>query len=85
MSCYEIDTGVLTTSLLSQQSKQNGYNNETARRQYATVSLDGLREAKIGSQWPNTGARLFQGRLIPASEGYKNTSLLAVDRPDKLP
>ena len=75
----------LTTSLLSQQSKQNGYNNETARRQYATVSLDGLREAKIGSQWPNTGARLLQGRLIPASEGYKHTSLLAVDRPDKLP
>ena len=61
------------------------YNIETARRQAATVALDDLREAKIGAQWPNTFARLLHGRLIPALEGYKHTSLLAVDRPDKLP
>ena len=57
----------------SVQFKKAGYNNETARRQAATVALEGLREAEIGSQWPNTGAMLLQGRVIPASEGYKQS------------
>ena len=68
----------------SVQFKKAGYNNETARRQAATVALAGFREAKIALQWPNTGARFLQGCLIPAEEGYKHTSLVAVDRPDKL-
>ena len=62
-----------TFSLLARQSKKAGYNNEIARRQAATVALEGLREAEIGSQWPNTGAMLLQGRVIPASEGYKQS------------
>ena len=68
----------------SVQFKKAGYNNGTAIRQAASVALAGFREAKIALQWPNTGARLLQGCLIPASEGYKHTSLVAVDRPDKL-
>ena len=81
-SCAVKRTG--TFFLLARQSKKAGYNNETARRQAATVALAGFREAKIALQWPNTGARLLQGCLIHASEGYKHTSLLGVDRPDKL-
>ena len=69
---------------ISAAVQKAGYNNETARRQAATVALAGFREAKIALQWPNTGARFLQGCLIPAEEGYKHTSLVAVDRPDKL-
>ena len=38
------------------QFKKAGYNNETARRQAATVALAGFKEAKIA---------------LPAEEGYK--------------
>ena len=53
--------------------KKAGYNNETARRQAATVALAGFREAKIALQWPDAGAWFLQGCLISAEEGYKHT------------
>ena len=47
LSCYEIDTGVLTTSLLSQKSKQNGYSNQTTQKHSGRDRKEVLREVYV--------------------------------------